>query len=116
MKFEDYNELIMYGVFKCSIKEEKNELECKLSNLATAIEYHASENLLKQFKQYEESLEIINHKIQTGEYVIEIKDSEKKAFLNNIADYMCNSESVDVRLFLNNVIKEINIFVMMMLK
>ena len=29
--------------------------------------------------------------------------------MNNVADYMCNSESVDVRLFLNNVIKEINI-------
>ena len=105
----ELNKLIFNNQFMCSIKEEKNALECKLSNLAAAIEYHASENLLKQFKQYEESLEIINHKIQTGEYVIEIQDSEKKAFLKNVSDYMCNSESVDVRLFLNNVIKEINI-------
>lgn len=82
-------------------------MECKLSNLATAIEFNAFENLLKQYKKHEETLKLINKKIDSGEYVIEIKDTQKKAFLKDVANYIKSSESVDVRLFLHSVIKEI---------
>lgn len=104
---QELNNLIFTNQYKGGIREKKKELECKLSNLATAIEFNASENLLKQYKKHEETLKLINKKIECGEYVIEIKDTQKNAFLKDVANYIKSSESVDVRLFLHSVIKEI---------
>lgn len=107
VSIKELNQKVFTNAYLSGIIGKKKRLESKINKLVEAVAYHPSEALLDELKASEHDFKAIENKIQKGEIVTEIKETDRKRFAAKLARYIATTESADIRIFLHNILKEI---------